>query len=96
MLLYAKRLLLFTVTLVQKEEVPVSIVNARRFIKALGDDKDLRYAIGLDDTMLAIAKVYTKDTGLTEEEIEQAIKEEWGTDYVTFLSKACFSEVPGF
>ena len=74
----------------------MSKVNAEKFIEALEKDLVLRNLVNLQQSMVTVAWTWTKDPTITLQELEDAIKVKWGVDCLPGLSKACFSEVPGF
>ena len=96
MLESAKNLVIVSVNLVQHEGSPVADKTLDEFFKVLETDKLLRDAISFQHSMVQVARLWTRDGSITEADIDIAIKEKWGVDCYTCLSRHCVSEVPGF
>jgi hypothetical protein len=94
-LLSSNTLVVVTVTTVKQEGCPVPNRTVQDFIVALEKDKLLRDAVNFQHSMVNVARLWTQDATITGADIEKAIKEKWGVDSFTCISKACLSEVPG-
>ena len=70
--------------------------NAKKFLDALENDKNLRAAVDLEHSLLKIAKVWDPNLDFTSEDLEKVIEAKWGPACITCISAFCFSEVPGF
>lgn len=74
----------------------MSVENAKKFLDILEKEQELQAKLKVEESIVSLAKDYSKELTFTVAELDEAIEGKFKTRCSKLLEGLGFSEVPGF